>query len=448
MDGNRGSDPLHGVNDVDWAALAPERGREIPGLLRAVRGADQESALVALHEILAWPGPGYTAAPQVVGFLLNLVEEGVPGRHLVINLVQELAVPAMADHLPDRRDLALWRDEIAWLSGTDLPTARDRYAEWLAEAPDEQERRRISGRLRALEHADGIAVVTAELAAYEAVRDRLDVLLGVLEGAANRGGDSVAEWASYLLAWYPEEADRIVPALLNAGDPRQTHPDLRPLPAEVWALGMLSAPDDVTVTVHLGQLLNDADDDLVFAAALALGLRHGPAAPEQAVARLLDAEFWDDHFGTCLPQSGPVEPAHLGMLAIGAIDDPEIRAAKAERLRRVLAYTGAAGWGIVVADALETVFGPRPGTPDSAAVDFASCDEEQRTVLEAVAAVDDAGWAEGGLAEVLAAWGLPAERAALRSFVGAAQEAPSGATAPPRPEPGGGLLGRLFGGPR
>lgn len=445
MDGNRGSDPLHGVDDVDWAALAPGRGGEIPGLLRRVRGTDRESALVALYDILAWPRPGYAAAPRVVDFLLNLVEQGAPGRPPVLNLVQELAVPAMADHLPDRRDLALWRDEITWLSGVDVQEARDRYTEWLAEAPDEQERRRLTGRLRALEHPNGIAVVAAELAAYEAVRNRLDVLLDTLPGRADRG-EGAAEWASYLLAWYPEEAERIVPALLNAGDPRNAALALRPLPAELWALGMLADPADATVTVHLGRLLDHSDDDLVFAAALALVLMHGPAAPEQAVARLLDAEYWDDRFGACLPQSGAVEPAHLGMLAVGAVDDAELRTAKTEQLARILAYTGSAGWGIVVADALETVFGPRPGAAETAGgIDFAGCDREQRAVLTAVAEADETGWAEGGLAEPLAAWGLPAERAALRSFVGLSEEA-----APPGPEPqapaGGGLLGRLFGG--
>ncbi|MEY9210628.1 hypothetical protein NI17_014445 [Thermobifida halotolerans] len=450
MNGNRGADPLHGLDDVDWGALAPERGKEIPGLLRGVRGVEQEASLVALHEILAYPGPGYAAAPRAVEFLLNLVEQGVPGRHQVLNLVQELAVPAMADHLPDRRDLALWRDEVAWVSGADAGTARDQYAGWLAEAPDEQERRRITGRLRALGHDNGTAVVAAELAAYEAVRDRLDVLLGVLEGRANRGGESVAEWAAYILAWYPEEAERIVPALLNAGDPRQADPDLRPLPAEVWALGMLADPADATVTVHLGQLLNDADDDLVFAAALALGLVHGPAVPEQAVARLLDVEYWEDHFATCLPQSGAVEPAHLGMLAVGAVDDEELRAARTERLRRVLAYTGPDGWGIVVADALESVFGPRPtGERPAGPVDFGGCDQEQRNVLTAVAEVDGGGWDGSGLAEVLTAWGLPGKRAALRSLVGLPDEAPRATPSPQLPEAGGaGLLGRLFGGNR
>ncbi|TDQ43918.1 hypothetical protein [Actinorugispora endophytica] len=452
MDGNHGSDPLHDLDGVDWDALVPEHGGRIPDLLRGVSGERQEEALVELHGILAFPGPGYVAAPAVVEFLMRMVaQEGLRGRHNVLNLVQELAVPAMADHLPVRRDSALWRDEVAWAVGADAGTLREQYEGWLAEAPDEQRHRRMSGRLRALSHDGGAAVLAAELAVHDAVRERLPVLLGLLEGKSNRGGDAVAEWASYILAWFPEDADEIVPAILSAGDPLAADTDLRPLPAEMWAVGMLADPADVTVTVQLGQLLVDSDEDLSFAAALALGQIHGSAAPEQAIARLLNAAYWEDQFGVCLPQSGGMEPAHLGMLALGAVDDEEVQRAKIHRLPRVFAYTGAGGHGAVAADALELAFGPR--VLDRAPAkdgDFDGYDQDRRDVLTAIADIGEQEWQEGGLTEVLRAWGLPEERTALRAFTGADAEAdapaePEAPAAPAAAEPGG-LLGRLFGG--
>lgn len=451
MDGNHGPDPLHGLDDIDWDGLVPGRGKEIPDLLRRVDSERQEGALVELHAILAFPGPGYVAAPAVVEFLLRTVgQRWLRGRHNVLNLVQELTVPAMEDHLPVRRDTALWRDEVAWVTGTDGDTLRAQYAQWLSEAADEQRRRRMTTRLRALEHDSGPLVLAAELAVHELVQERLPALLGLLEGKANRSGaEPLAEWVSYLLAWFPEDAATIVPALLSAGDPLAADPDLRPLPAEVWAVGMLADPADVTVTVHLGQLLNDPDDDLVFAAALALGQIHGPEAPEQAIARLLGSAYWEDHFGACLPQSGAMEPAHLGMLALGAVDDEEVQRAKLHRLPRIFAYTGASGHGAVAADALELVFGPRgPGGKPAEGPDFDGYDQDQRDVVAAIAGIGEREWSESGLSEVLTDWGLPGERADLRAFTGA--DGPEPAAPHPSAEPGvgepTGLLGRLFGG--
>ncbi|GLU47698.1 hypothetical protein [Nocardiopsis ansamitocini] len=456
MESNHGSEPLHGLDDIDWTALAPERGSEIPDLLRGVATEKQEQSLLQLHEILCFPAPGHVAAPEVVEFLVRLAgETWLRGRHNVVNLLQELTVPSMADHLPVLRDITLWRDEIAWAATTDVEKVRAQYREWLADAPDEQQYRRIQSRLRALEHDNGTHILAAELAVHEAVRERLPALLELLEGRENRGGDAVAEWVAYILAWFPEEADLILPALVGAGDSSSPYPALRPLPAEVWAMGMLSDPADVTATVHLAQLLTAADSDLAFAAAVALAQIHGPAVPEQALALLTGSDYWEDHLGASLPQSGPIEPTHLGMLLLSGVDDEDVRQAGVGQLKRVFAYTGGEGQGVVAANALEMALGPRHAER-APATGLDGFETQQREVVAAIGDITADAWEEGGLAEVVTAWGLPGNRADFRSFAGLesdekpAQEstpAPQAAPQAQQPEQGG-LLGRFFGGGR
>lgn len=103
MDATTGTaGPLQGVDDIDWGALAPERGSEIPELLRGVRGGDDPARSVAtLYDILRFPGAGYPAAPTASGFLVDIAcdpETADPGQAL--SLLLELVAPTAADHFP------------------------------------------------------------------------------------------------------------------------------------------------------------------------------------------------------------------------------------------------------------------------------------------------------------------------------------------------------------
>lgn len=418
--------PVQGADDIDWAGLAPDRGAEIPELLRAL--ADPERAVDAvreLHEILVFPGAGNTAAPTAVGFLVDIAREADPDQAWpVLNLLHELAVSAAADHLPQRRDVALWRDEVAWAAANDDDTVRAQYQSWLKEAPDEQQYRRMRHRAVAVAPEGGPALLQSELATYDAIRARIDDLLPLLRGADNRRGlDSAAEWTAYLLAWFPEEATKIIDAItaavaeVNPGG----WPD--PLGAEVFALGMLADRDDITTTIYLGQQLLSRGPDKALAAAVGLGLIHGEGAPRQCVDVIEErAASLDETFGVAWPSSSGVEPAELGRLALGALGERS-RQVRISTLPDGFEATAGVGEAPLVGDALDLVFGPRSEPHKPAEADaFDGYDSDQQEVLWAISGLPEEQWESADIPADLEVWGLPSVYEAFLEFTGAVDD--------------------------
>ncbi|WP_306366878.1 hypothetical protein [Nocardiopsis sp. CC223A] len=462
-------------DSVDWTALAPEGGERIASLLAGVTGSD--TALSELHDIIEFPAPGHRAAPRAVDFLVDAAcSEQTPAtdRWRPLSLLLELVSAHAEDLFPEPRDLAQWRDEVAWITSTDIGKVIEQYRSWVEEAPDEQQRRRMRNRLDVLELPDGPALLQAELDTFEAIRARVPDLLELLKGAENRGGmDRAGEWASYLLAFLTPDADRIVAGITGASQillakdlrpARQAPSSLRdmmdqalvggsdPLPAELFALGALAGPDDIDLTVALTHQMAGGNLYNSFAASVAMVMIHGRNTPREALRRIGrgggTTSGYEGLFNESWPHCGERSPQVLGFLALGRAGD------RARRLRLDILPGLIKGEedsrALVTAAGLELVLGPR--TQGSTAEDHlnAEYDEETLKVMWAIAELPAQAWEDAGFREVLAAWGLPEDPEEFRTSVGVELEPevvePSAPAAPEPPQ--GGLFGRLFGGGR
>lgn len=477
------NDPLHGVDDVDWKGLAPDRGGEIPGLLRELAQGDE--ALSALHDIIHFPAPGHLAAPAAVGFLARIAcdpQTPATDRWRPLSLLLELVAPHAEDKFPAHRELALWREEVAWITSTDQETVRAQYRAWITEAPDEQRFHRMANRAAVLDLPQGPRLLQAELDTYEAVREHIPDLVGLLRGSGNRGGvDRATEWTCYLLAFFPEDADRIVPAITAASQlltpkdlraaPQEAASSLRemremlanpaaeePVSAELFALGMLAPPDDPEITVALAHQMAGGHLYNGFAAAIALAVIHGERTPLEAVVRAKRAGAsrvgYPGLFGDSWPHCGERSPQELGFLALAAGGE-RTRALRLDMFATVLEQAEGSSRAVVAGAGLEMALGPRSTPREAESHASADYGEDVLKVLWSIAELPDSAWEDEDLCATLRAWALPDTPAAYRELVGAeiedpgAQEAEEPRPDTPAPPPSGrpaGLFGRLFGG--
>lgn len=477
MDATTGTGPLQGVDDIDWGALAPDRGSEIPELLRGARGGDDPARSVAtLYDILRFPGAGYPAAPAASGFLVDIAcdpETADPGQTL--SLLLELVAPTAADHFPRRLDLEQWRADVAWAGSTGAESVREQYRTWRDEAGDEQQYRRMSSRLDAVSRPNGIALLEAELATYDAVRKRVPELAALLTGRGNRrriaGSVPPAEWVCYLLAFLPdaETAQRSVTAITAASSllqPPQQSPraeESEPLSAELFALGALAEPEDAAVTVALAHQMAAGHLYNTFAAAVALTVIHGSRVPSECLTRIADGGRtrvgYHGLFEDSWPHCGEIQPEVLGLLALGRGGE-RTRRTRLDMAPDVLAHSEDAGSGVAVGTALDMVLGPRTAAHTPVTEENAELDTETLEALWAIAEIPESVWSESDIGTTVAAWGLPGDRADFRAFAGVTEEEESVEDAGDSSEPGGGdqssgttgtarsggVFARLFGG--
>lgn len=476
---NATTDPHDGAENVDWASLAPEGGARIPELLGQLAGSD--SALSELHDIIHFPAPGHLAAPKAVDFLVDLAcAESTPAtdRWRPLSLLLELVAGHAEDRFPETRDLDQWRDEVAWAASNDAEKVRQQYRDWAEEAPDEQHYHRMRNRLAVMEQPDGAAILQAELDTYEAVRARVPDLVALLHGGANRGGmDRAGEWVSYLLAFLPDDAERITTEITGASqvllakDLRpapQAPTSLRdvmnaldsggdPLPAELFALGLLASPTDIDVSVGLTHQMAGGNLYNSFAASVAMLLIHGERTPREALRRVGrgggTSMGYQGLFNESWPHCGGHSPQVLGFLALGRAGD------RARRLRLDILPGLINGEedsrALVTGVGLELVLGPRSKGRTAEEHAEADYDEETLKVLWTIAELPASAWEDEEFTRTLSAWALPDNAEDFCALVGVEPQPepePEQAAAPQPQQPAapqpGGLLGRLFGGGR
>ncbi|MFE1079751.1 hypothetical protein ACFW31_14605 [Nocardiopsis alba] len=477
MNATTGNEEHDHTAEVDWASLAPEGGERIPELLETA--ATSDGALSDLHDIIRFPAPGHRAAPKVVDRLVDLAvspETSDMDRWRPLSLLLELVAAHPEDRLPRTTDLAQWRDEVAWASSNDLEKVRAQYRTWSEEAPDEQHHHRMRNRLAVLEADDGVALLQAELDTYEAVLARVPDLVALLHDDRNRSGmDRAGEWVSYLLAFLPTESERIVSEITSASQVLLAK-DLRPtpgasatsvseairqaalgsggepLPAELFALGLLGDPTDVDLTVGLTHQMAGGNLYNSFAASVALVLIHGENTPREGLRRIGrgggTSMGYEGLFNESWPHCGNRSPQVLGLLALGRAGD------RSRRLRLDilpdLLKSDEESRALVAGVGLELVLGPRSKEHTLEEHTRADYDEETLKVLWAIGELPDDAWEDEEFTATLAAWAFPENAEEYRALVGVEPEdepepeAPqSPAQAAPAP---GGLFGRLFGG--
>ncbi|WP_017615018.1 hypothetical protein [Nocardiopsis salina] len=475
--GNDANDVPSGAHDVDWASLAPEGGDRIPELLDQLAGSD--NAVSELHDIIRFPAPGHLAAPRAADFLVDIAcAESTPAtdRYRPLSLLLELVSAHAEDRFPEARDLDQWRDEVSWATTNDAEKVREQYREWAEEAPDEQHHRRMRNRLAVMEQDQGAALLQAELDTHLAVCARVPDLVDLLKGGSNRGGmDRAGEWVSYLLAFLPSQAERIVSEITGASHvllakdlrPTPQQPTSfreamsqamdggEPLPAELFALGLLADPADVDTGIGLTHQMGGGNLYNSFAASVAMVLVHGENTPREALRRIGRGGGtnmgYEGLFNESWPHCGNRSPQVLGFLALGRAGE------RARRLRLDILPQLIKGEeesrALVTGVGLELVLGPR--SKEHTAEEHASADYDEETlkVLWTIAELHASAWEDEELRETLRSWALPDNAEDYCALVGAEPEpeesaegpAPVEQSRPMEQERPQGLLGRLFG---
>lgn len=478
--GNDANDVPSGAHDVDWAALAPEGGDRIPELLDQLTGSD--AAVSDLHDIIRFPAPGHRAAPKAVDFLVDIAcAHTTPAgdRYRPLSLLLELVGAHAEDRFPEVRDLDQWRDEVAWAAANDADKVREQYREWAQEAPDEQHHQRMRNRLAVMEHDDGAALLQAELDTYLAVCARVPDLVELLKSSADRGGmDRAGEWVSYVLGFLPSESERIVSEITGAShvllakDLRptpqqptsfreamnQVRDSGEPLPAELFALGLLADPADIDTGIGLTHQMAGGNLYNSYAASVAMVLIHGENTPREALRRIGRGGGtnmgYEGLFNESWPHCGNRSPQVLGFLALGRAGE------RARRLRLDILPGLIKGEeesrALVTGVGLELVLGPR--SKEHTAEEHASADYDEETlkVLWSIAELPASAWQDEEFRATLRAWALPDNAEDYGALVGvepepeepAEEPGPAPQAGPGVPERPQGLLGRLFGGGR
>ncbi|QVQ53993.1 hypothetical protein J4H86_09950 [Spiractinospora alimapuensis] len=410
-----GDGPLSGVGDIDWRGRVGDGGEQVPELLAELHHSeDPLEASYALAELLNYPAPGHVAAPGVVSYLVRIATDAATVRpYDVLALLHEFAAGRPGDAIPRPRDVQLWRDEVAWVSGHTVDEATDRYRTWIAEAPTEQRHRRHTTQLKALTTGGG-ALVAAELATHDAIRERIPRLMRLVHDPVLRNREYVPQEAANLFSLFPEEASRLVP-LLRAYERLSDIPD-EDLPSALFAIGVLSDESDARALELLESKVFDADDATSIAAAVGQVHVFGTKVPEHTTEVLLPhlaAPDLDEIFPS--PYADVDDHTHL-MLTAGLLGE-RARGAKADAFGTLCAVWDAeVDATLLVTDALEFALGPRSQASGDVAPD--SVDAHGRQALAAVATLSPQAWEHSQVSELAAAWGLPAERDAYVPLFG------------------------------
>ncbi len=288
---------LDGLEDIEWAALTHAYGtaEDVPGLIRDLRSSNAEVRGEAFYELygnIFHQGTRYEASAYAVPFLLELLADPVtPDRDQIIGLLACLAIGDGYSFVTTGFPVEDMRALVARISEPDRQRWRQQLKDWHASSGD-------SGRPRQpfpLSGAEGRALdVCDEMRTYDAVGDGVELLVGLLDDAEAE----VAGQAVYALAWFPEQASAIVPALMRLATDNQAPTALAS--AALVALGLVAPRGDRTFDGLLQTRLGGGDPDLRWAAAVAWAHLAGSALPEAAVAEL---RTWAADYGDGSPRT-------------------------------------------------------------------------------------------------------------------------------------------------
>ncbi len=246
------------LTSPDWRSLEHAYGdaSDIPVLLEQLRSPKKNvrrDALTSIDHAILHQGGGYSAAPAVAPFLVELVADpSVQDRAPILNLLARLG----EEHRWNKRDLkdAMFRPHAS-------------YVAILDQAADLLER------------------------TYHATRAGVPVYLELL----NDGEVAVRREAAHLVAWFEEDRALVLPKLLAAHD-AEHHGEARA--AIVLALGVMwrhtvtnGEPVADALRAAIDEAFRSTDRVLVIAAAIARAFSSTP--PDEATLHVLADAFID-----------------------------------------------------------------------------------------------------------------------------------------------------------
>ncbi|MEW2622415.1 hypothetical protein [Streptomyces sp. NPDC048106] len=413
---------LSGLDAVDWSALTHAYGPadDVPALLCALCSPDAEQrhqALDALYGNIFHQGSRYPATAAAVPFLARMAADpALPGRAAHLELLAALAIGYDEAHLPGGVAVAGWRADVEEVRAQDPEAVRAEYDAWVEAATDDKERRMREFRRDMYDHDAQLEAMTAELAAYDAVRGEIPALLPLLgdADAAVRAG------TAYVLAWFPEAAaeslPRLLPLLEGEGEPAV-------LATALVTVGLLGDGESGgELAARLRPFLVAGEPVVRWAAATALSRLGAEGLVEAALGERVLAELVA---GAGEPRpDAPRVPFHEGdprgysAASLALLADRFPTEALDAVTDGLAATSGPASFPVATA-ALRLAFGePGPDGPGA----FAELTGPQRRLVRVLAGLDQVTWQWANFWGILRSWGLPTPRDALRAYAGLPEE--------------------------
>ena len=203
------------AESVDWASLdvygPPE---EVPIALNAIWSPDPQRRALGyeyLSDRLVHQGSRYPASAAAAPFLIDVVADpDAPDRYVACSMLKLIALGEEEFTLNQRPDFAQERREAARKATMTVGEMEAEAAAWVAAAADPGLR---AARERRVRHANVERDRQSEawdVEAYDAVRAGVPVYIEAL--SADHLGTRI--YAAQLLAYFPEDAAAVVPALI------------------------------------------------------------------------------------------------------------------------------------------------------------------------------------------------------------------------------------------
>ncbi|MET8232187.1 hypothetical protein ABZS77_16095 [Micromonospora sp. NPDC005298] len=395
--------------EFDWSSVSHAYGPaiEVPGLLRALRSGKQsvrQQAYRDLADLMVDQGSRSAASVAIVPFLIDVVADAAaPDRFAACQVLAAIAVGDESSWLSDPVDPKEMRSEVARRAGMTKEELEDDHRAWIASARTDEER---DARTRRAEWRDLEAERDEErwsIEAYDAVRAGVPVYLEALDAPEK----ALRLHATYLLAWFPEEAKSITPAMTRLV---REEPDPIVAAAACVAAGLAGVKGDAALIEALSARRASGNRGEAWSAVL--GLSRIVTHPD----RSLVADLYSCLFGATGPV--PYWPFLEGdMSAMAALTIRDLGADVAQDRVAVLAeritnLTTPGDSFTLLTATLDAAFpnGPMPtGTP------FDDLDQNQKTALLSLA---DSRVLEGGsmVSMLLGRYNLPQTAAALRAY--------------------------------
>jgi hypothetical protein len=203
------------VESVEWASLAVHGPPDdVPGAFRAIWSDDGDRRMLGyrtLSRLVGHGGSSSAASVAAVPFLIDVVADWyAPDRFAACQVLRRIAIGEEEIILNARPNFADLRREAQRKAGLTVAELQAEQDEWVAAAADPAERRarEVAAFFRDVEDERESERVNAE--AYDAVRAGVPVY----RTALSAGDLATPPYAAQLLAYFPEDATSIVPALL------------------------------------------------------------------------------------------------------------------------------------------------------------------------------------------------------------------------------------------
>lgn len=395
-------DPLAGLDDVPWAELQHSYGMadDVPGHLRAMQAGVWEGQYppdAQLVNHIVHQGTRSQAAVYTVPFLVRMaLDPRLVNRHRFVALLGAIAIGLDGNYLPDGYDP---REDRANLAGLRSEAQADDWAQWIAEATSDEQRKQREGSCAQL-----LIDAEAKVRSYDAVRKALPALAVLL---TSDNPELRAETAN-LLAWFPESAATSIP-LLKAFVAGEASPGAAA--TGVVALGLLGDPATVP---FIRRYLDSPIAELRWASAFAL-TRFGIADP--AVVDVLTQAVAQPPEKT--ETMSFLSGSYIGLAAMALAGTSAATTPRAvdAMLAGLAGCTGAEGFHdrLYTAQILfPLVF---PGWVSEPPQSFGDLSEVQQRVVRFVADQDELTLPYTAM-DALHRWEVPTSRSDLRTYVG------------------------------